>query len=132
MSQPRSSIEMSIYGLTYRLTMSNPKIYTSNVLAISIFMSFFFQKNSLSLEFFSLCKKKKSPLLLLLNKCKTSYFIGYRCLNLRLPTSETMSREIFGYSRSKSQCFQVQLVTCCDLLVFHLIYVRCILQIPLK
>jgi len=35
-----------------------------------------------SLEFASLRKISYSMLLLLLNRCKLSYFIGYRCLNL--------------------------------------------------
>jgi hypothetical protein len=28
---------------------------------------------------------------------------------------DSMSGEIFGYNRLRSQCFQVQLATCCDL-----------------
>ena len=31
---------------------------------------------------------------------------------------EAMSREIFEHNWSKSKCFQVQPVTCCDRLVF--------------
>ena len=34
------------------------------------------------LRFYFLCKKISSMLLLLLNRCKLSYFISYRCLNL--------------------------------------------------
>jgi hypothetical protein len=41
------------------------------------------KKKNFNLEFVSLRKEKDSPLLLLVNKCKLSYFIGYRCLNLK-------------------------------------------------
>jgi hypothetical protein len=66
----KSSIEMSGYELTYR-------IYTSKFLAISIFMNS--KKITLFLEFDSLHKKNNSPLLILLNICKLSYFIDYKC-----------------------------------------------------
>ena len=35
-----------------------------------------------SLKYISLHKKNNSPPFLLLNICKFSYFVGYRCLNL--------------------------------------------------
>ena len=34
------------------------------------------------LKYISLHKKNNSPPFLLLNRCKFSYFVGYRCLNL--------------------------------------------------
>ena len=46
---------MSSYGLTYRLPMGNPKIYTSKFVAISIFM-IFYKKMAFSLEFVSFFK----------------------------------------------------------------------------
>ena len=36
---------------------------------------------TLSLEFCFSSQEEQFPLLLLLNRCKLSYFIGYRCLN---------------------------------------------------
>ena len=70
---------MSCYELTYRLTMCYP-----NFIAISICMNQKIKnknKMAFSLEFVSLRKKNNSLLLLLLNICKLSYFIGYKCLN---------------------------------------------------
>ena len=73
---------MSGYGLTYRSTLCNPKIYSLEFVAISIFMNLSKKENSFSLQFVSLCKKNNSAVsLLLLNGCKLSYFIGYKCLN---------------------------------------------------
>ena len=74
------SIKISGYGLIYKPIMCNPKIFASKIVAIFLFM-YFFQVIAFSLEFASLRKKNKSPLLLLLNTCKLSYFINYRCHN---------------------------------------------------
>ena len=51
---------MSTYGLTYKLTMCNPKFYTLKFVAISIFMN---KKNKIafSLDIVSLCKKNGFP-----------------------------------------------------------------------
>ena len=68
---------MSGYGLTYRLTMCNPKIYALKVSTIIIFMIFLLKIIAYSLEFVSLYKGYNSPLLLLIKRCKLSYFIGY-------------------------------------------------------
>ena len=59
---------MNNYGLTFISTMCNTKIYASTFVAISmlIFLFLFFNISLLSL----------------LSKCKLSYSIGYRCLNL--------------------------------------------------
>ena len=43
-----------------------------------------------------------------------------------------LSEEIFGHNLSKSSCFQVQLVTCCDLCDFFFCNLRHIPQVPLK
>ena len=59
--------------------MRYPNASTSNSVTISIFME---KKNLHSPWSLSLHKKNNSPLLLLTNKCKLSYFIRYRCLNL--------------------------------------------------
>ena len=40
------------------------------------------KKNAFLLELIAYCKKNNPQLLLLLNRCKFSYFIAYKCLNL--------------------------------------------------
>ena len=70
--------------------MCYPNFSASNFVTISIFMIYSFI--SYSLEFVSLRKKDLdyTPLLLL-NKCKFFYFIGYSCLNFRvLPDREIL------------------------------------------
>ena len=52
-----------------------------NFVTIHVFMFFLFKMIVFSFEFVSLRKKNILPLFLL-NKCKFSYLIGYRCLNL--------------------------------------------------
>ena len=71
---------MSRYGLTYKSTTWNPKVYASKFVTISIYHDLFIKKFAFSLKFDSLRNLYNSSLLLLLNICKLSYFIGYRCL----------------------------------------------------
>lgn len=47
-------------------------------------------------------------------------------------TIETVSEENFEHNWSKSCCFQIWLVTCCDLFVFFFIRLRYTLRIPIK
>jgi hypothetical protein len=54
---------------------------TSKYEAISIFIKNM-KKNAFSLEYVSLHKKSNFPLLLLLNICKLSSFISYKCVIL--------------------------------------------------
>lgn len=72
---------MSGYGLTCKLAICNPKIYAAKFVAIHVFMNFV-KKIALSLESRSLWQENNPPLSLLLNKCKPSYIISYRCLHL--------------------------------------------------
>ena len=69
---------MSGYGLTYRSIVCYPKLYH-----LKICVKFFLKKKkTFSLEFVSL-RKKNNPHILLLNRGKLSYFIGYRRLDLK-------------------------------------------------
>ena len=60
--------------------MCYPNSTTLRFATISIFKGR--GRREFSLEFVSLCEKQNPPLLLLLKKCKLSYFISYRRLKL--------------------------------------------------
>ena len=51
---------------------------------------------SLFLKYVSLCKKNSSLLLFLLNNWKISYFIDYRCLDLKVMRSDFKSKYSWG------------------------------------
>ena len=76
---------MSGYRLTYRAIVCYPNLY-----CLKICSKFYIhekkkkkkeKKSTLLLELISLWKKNNPRLLLLLNICKLSYFITYKCLN---------------------------------------------------
>ena len=87
-----STFRWVLYELIYRLIVCYPKLYF-----LKICSNFHIHDEKtynfvFSLKYVSLCKKNSSPLLLHLNKCKLSYFIGYRYLNLRLKRDSTCKK----------------------------------------
>ena len=73
---------MGNFGLTYRLNVCYPKLYDFKICS----KLHIHENTALSLGFVYVCNKKKFPLQFLLNICKLSCFIGYKCLNIRVAT----------------------------------------------